>query len=461
MPSVSPRTAAAPTAQASRPPMWLIAATGVLALVILALAVAETNLRAHYLIDGGEYLSMFGLAFILVAGIVLYTRGRLFASLWLVFPWLLYPIITQGDQLIDNLSINPMRAICHVLLAAIFATPVAVIVLAARYVLAPKGGRPVRPATWTAFFPGLRPLAAGRLREGTVALAAALLAAEMWLADQYLGTLMIVTLIILILCVLLYGSLASELPDVHATRARNEKMALAVLLVGVGLSAAGFFGYKNRSGAYQGSPTAFMDPSQPESGYSLDRVPVPARTPAMPSAPEATRSALVAYARALEQIMGGYHIVDRNYTYDFHNYLFMRHTPLLPNYRAVALQKVEEARRLRAVADTEAAIARPTLASDDPLAALLDDLAGYVAFIFDRAPKLERMSGEFERTPSGLQHAAHLYEGENKFLGVKLGDILAKHHAVVESPAVAPVVGEFASASRSIRDAYAHHVVGF
>ena len=91
----------------------------------------------------------------------------------------------------------------------------------------------------------------------------------------------------------------------------------------------------------------------------------------------------------------------------------------------------------------------------------VDDLRGYVAFIFDRAPTLERMSGEFERTPAGLQHAAHLYEGENKFLGVRLGEILTKHHAVVESPAVAPVVGEFASASRSIRDAYAHHVVGF
>ena len=445
----------------SRPPLWLIAATGVLALIILALAVAETNLRAHYLIDGGEYLSMFGLVFILAAGIFLYARGRLFSSLWLVLPWLLYPIITQGDQLIDNLSINPMRAICHVLLAAIFATPVAVIVLAARYVLAPRPGRPARPAIWTAFFPGLRPLAEGRLREGTVALAVALLTAEMWLADQYLGTLMIVTLIVLILCILLYGSLASDQPDVHATRARNENMALAVLLVGVGLSAAGFFGYKNRTGAYQGSPAAFMDPSQPESGYPLERVPVPARTPAMPSAPEPIRSALVAYARALDQIMAGYHIVDRNYTYDFHNYLFMRHTPLLPNYRAVALHKVEEARLQRAAADAEAAIARPTLESDDPLGALLDDLRGYVAFIFDRAPTLERMSGEFERTPSGLQHAAHLYEGENKFLGARLGEILAKHHTVVESPAVAPVVGDFASASRSIRDAYAHHVVGF
>ena len=148
----------------------------------------------------------------------------------------------------------------------------------------PRAGRPSTRAIWTAFFPGLRPLAEGKLREGTVALAVALLTVEMWLADQYLGTLMIVTLIILILCVLLYGSLASDQPDVHATRARNEKMALAVLLVGVGLSAAGFFGYKNRTGAYQGSPAAFMDPSQPESGYPLDRVRVPAGTPAMPPA---------------------------------------------------------------------------------------------------------------------------------------------------------------------------------
>jgi hypothetical protein len=441
--------------------MWLIVATGVLALIILALAVAETNLRAHYLIDGGEYLSMFGLVFILAAGVFLYTRDRLFASLWLVFPWLLYPIVTQGDQLIDNLSINPMRAICHVLLAAIFATPVAVIVLAARYILAPKPGRPVVRRSWTAFFPGLRPLAEGRLRDGTVALAVALLAAEMWLADQYLGTLMIVTLIVLVIGVLLYGSLASDQPDAGATRARNERIALAVLLVGVGLSAAGFFGYKNRTGAYQGSPAAFMDPHQPESGYPLDRVPVPARQPAMPAAPEPVQSALVAYARSLEKIMAGYHIVDRNYTYEFHNYLFMRYTPLLANYRRVALQMVADARRLREAADAQATRARATLADDDPLAALLDDVRGYVAFIFDRAPTLERMSGEFERTAAGLQHAAHLYEGENKFLGTRLDEILTKHHAVVDSQIVAPVTREFVSTSRSIHEAYAHHVVGF
>jgi hypothetical protein len=294
-----------------------------------------------------------------------------------------------------------------------------------------------------------------------VALAVALMTLEMWLADQYLGTLMIVTLIIMVIGVLLYGSLASDRPDAAAARARNEQIALVVLLAGVGLSAAGFFGYKNRTGAYQGSPAAFMDPRQPESGYPLDRVPVPSRAAAMPAAADAVQAALVAYARALEQIMAGYHIVDRNYTYDFHNYLFMRYTPLLANYRAVALQQVADASRLRGAADAQAKSARATLAADDPLAALLDDVHGYVAFIFDRAPTLERMSAEFERTPAGLQHAAHLYEGENKFLGTRLGEILDKHHGVIDSPAVAPVTREFAAISRSIHEAYAHHVVGF
>ena len=74
---------------------------------------------------------------------------------------------------------------------------------------------------------------------------------------------------------------------------------------------------------------------------------------------------------------------------------------------------------------------------------LLDDVRGYVAFIFDRAPTLERMSGEFERTPAGLQHAAHLYEGENKFLGTRLDEILTKHHTVIDSPAAAPVTRDF------------------
>ena len=171
--------------------------------------------------------------------------------------------------------------------------------------------------------------------------------------------------------------------------------------------------------------------------------------------------ALVAYGRTLEQLLAGYHILDRNYTYDFHNELFVRHTPLLPDYRAAGLQKVAEARRLRDAADTAAAAARGGLANDDPLAALLDDVRAYVAFNFERAPTLERLSAGFARTSAGLQHAAHLYEGESKYLGTGLADIVAKHHAVFESPAVAPVTREFAGISQSLFAAYAHHVVGF
>jgi hypothetical protein len=204
-----------------------------------------------------------------------------------------------------------------------------------------------------------------------------------------------------------------------------------------------------------------MDPAQQGTAYRLDRIPVPSRAPAVPASPDMVRDALSGYAHTLERLLAGYHILDRNYTYDFHNELFLRSTVLVPDYRAVGLGLVEEARRLRADADARATAARATLANDDPLAALLDDLRDYVAFNFDRSPTLERLSGEFAATKAGLQHSAHLYEGESKFLGTRLAEILAKHHAVIESPAVSPVTAEFASVSRAIHDAYAHHVVGF
>jgi hypothetical protein len=102
---------------ATRPPVWLVVATAALALAVLAMAIAETNLWMHYLIDAGESISLFGLLFVLGAGVYLYRVGRLAASLPLTLPWLLFPVITQGDQLIDNLSINWMRFVVHVLLA--------------------------------------------------------------------------------------------------------------------------------------------------------------------------------------------------------------------------------------------------------------------------------------------------------------------------------------------------------
>jgi hypothetical protein len=441
----------------------LIASTGVLAVIILVLAVAETNLRAHYLIDDGEFLSLFGLAFMAGAGVVLFRRRQLLVSLPLALPWLLYPVITQGDQIIDNLSINPMRIVCHVLLAAIFGTPVAVVVAAAQFVLAPRDGQGRDLGRWAALFPGLRQIAGGRhKREGIAFMAASLLTLEMWLADQYLGTLMIVTLIIMVVAVLMYGSLP-EPPQQYqgARRLRNERVALAVLLLGIAASAGAFYGFKNRHGAYQGSPSFYMDPAQQHSIYSLSRVVVPSRPPPAPQSPELVRSALAAYGRTLERLLAGYHILDRNYTYDFHNELFVRHTPLLPAYRAAGLARIAEARTMRADADVQAAAARATLADDDPLAALLDDLQGYVAFNFDRAPLLEQLSGQFEKTPAGLQHAAHLYEGEGKFLGSRLEDIVGKYRGVMASPAVKPVTDDFENVSRSLYEAYAHHVVGF
>jgi hypothetical protein len=104
---------------------------------------------------------------------------------------------------------------------------------------------------------------------------------------------------------------------------------------------------------------------------------------------------------------------------------------------------------------------RSTLAGDDPLRALLDDVQAYAKFAFERAALLERMSGEFERTPAGLQHATHLYEGEGKYLGVQLAAILHKHQRLLAAGALAPVVAEFVTVSRGVHDAYANRIVGF
>ena len=426
--------------QSSRPPAWLIAATGALALTILFLAVAESGLKVQYLVDSrGEYISLFGLAFIACAGAYLAARKQLASSLPLVFPWLLYPVVTQGDQIIDNLSINPMRIVCQVLLAAIFATPVAVIVLAVR-------GR----------------IAKQHRRQRTTSLAAALLAIEIWLAALYLGQLMIATLIVMIVGVLAYGAVAEPpVMDVARRRQRSERFALFVLVVGVTASLATYLAYKNAPGAYQGSPSFYMDPGEQGSAYSLTRVAL-VETPAVaPTSPELVAAAFDANARTLQRLLDGYHLLERNYTWDFHNELFLRNWPLVPNYRAEGLKMVAEARQLRTSADEQTKAARAILRDDDPLARLLDDVRGYVAFTFNRSIVLEAMSGEFQKTPAGLQHAAHLYEGEAKYLGFGLSQILQKHQRVLHTPAVAPVIGNFAAAGNAIYEAYADHIVGF
>ena len=429
-------------APAGRPPAWLLVATGVLALTILGLSVAETSYSAHWLIDEGDYVSIIGLAFIAVAGIVLYRQRRLFASLPLVFPWLLYPVITQGDQLIDNLSINPMRIVCDVLLAAIFATPVGVAVLGVEYLR--------------------KPVSVTQARRRASVLAAVLMTLEIWLAYQYLGLLMVVTLVVMIAATTVYGLWPAR--EGTSAAGGTENFAVAVLAVGVIASGSAYFLYKDAPGAYQGSPSFYMDPSRKELTYSLDRIAVPSRPPAMPASPavaDAAHAALTGYARTLEQMLAGYHILDRNYTYDFHNELFLRHTPLVANYRSVGLGMVNDARRLKADADRHADAVRAALPADDPLRALLDDVSGYIDSNFTREQMTEPMTLEFSKTKAGLQHSAHFYEGEGKYLGTRLLEVLRKHQAVMNAPGLQPVTQEFAAASRGIFDAYANHVVGF
>jgi hypothetical protein len=445
--------------ETGRPPAWLIVATGLLALGCLVMALAETNLWLHYLIDAGESISLAGVGFILIAGIHLFRSSRLLASLPLTVPWLLFPVITQGDQIIDNLSINWMRLITHVLLGLLFGTPVAIAVMAARYSLAPKPSDPPRRVPrWLAIVPGLPQIAAGRIREGTAVLAVMLLVAEMWAAVAFLGLLMVVTLALLVWGVL---AIASVPVRPAADRRRGERFALGVLVVGVVTSLALFVGFKNRPGAYQGSPSHFKDPAQKDSGFRLDRVTVPSGAVAVPTDPDAVRRALTGYAQALEKLLAGYYILDRNYNYDFHNRLFLRNTPLLPNYRTVGLAAVGEAERLRADADAATAAAHHLLRADDPLGGLLEDVQGYSAFTFGRAPLLTRMSAEFETTEAGLQHATHVFEGEGKMLSVQLNEILRKHSLVLESPAVRSVTSEFLTIGRAVHDRYANRIVGF
>jgi hypothetical protein len=433
-----------------RAPAWLMAATGALALAVLAMALAETNLWMHYLIDAGESISLVGLAFILVAGLYLFRARRLAVSMPLTLPWLLFPVITQGDQLIDNLSINWMRFVVHVLLAAIFGIPVAVVVMIARYAAR-------TPRAWHAVVPGLAQMAAGRTREGRALLAASLLAIETWVAVRFLGELMVVTLVAMIWATLALGFGRRER---EGTR-RSERAALVALIAGVAVSLGLFVGYKNRPGAYQGSPSYFMDPSQAGAGFQIGARPVPQAPASAPADPETVRAALTGYARAFERLLAGYYILDRNYNYDFHNRLFLRSTPLLADYRHVGLVKVHEAEAIVAEANTAAARARAGMPDGDPLAALVDDVRDYAAFTFGRTPVLERMTAGFVQTQAGLQHATHLYEGEGKVLGVRLAEILDKHAAVLSAPATAGVVAEFAAISRAVHDAYANRIVGF
>lgn len=449
------------SAAGARPPLWLVLATGLLTVAVLAMAVAETSLWMHYLIDAGEGISLAGLAFIAAAGVVLYRRGQLFASLPLTLPWLLFPVITQGDQLIDHLSINWMRLVVHVLLALIFGMPAAMVVVGARYVVAPRDGRSRTIPGWLmVVLPGLGQIASGRVREGSAVLAVWLLALESWIAVQFLGTLMVVTLILMVWGVLAYGFRPSTGAVAPSATDRN-RLARVVVAAGLVLSAGLFLGFKNRPGAYQGSPAALMDPSQGTAVFRLDRLPVPPGPVVAPPDMAGVARALTAYAQALEELLAGYYILDRNYNYDFHNRLFLRSTPLLPDYRAEGLRRVAAGQTIVADAEGAHASVRPSLGDADPLAALLDDVRAFTAHSFARSALLERLTADFVKTEAGIQHATHIYEGEGKMLSVQFEGLLTKHQAVLASGAVRPAVAGFDRIGRLIQQAYANRIVGF
>lgn len=442
-----------------RPPVWLMVATGALAVALLLMAVTETSLIGHYLIDQGEYLSIFGLVFIAGAGVVLHRTRRLHVSLPFVLPWLLYPVITQGDQVIDNLSIQWMRLLTHILLAFIFGAPVAVIALGLRHLAARPGVQSLfrsRPLLWV---PGLRLLADGRPREGVAMLAATLIGVEMFVAHVALGRLMIATLLVMLIAVLIHGSTVAAPVDAAKAAAHRERRALVLFVIGLVLSVGLYVGYKNRPGAYQGSPSYLLDPSQEAAGYAFDAIPVGAGDVVLASSADAdaVRELLTTYATALEELVSGYYIVDRNYTWHFHNELFMRSWPVLSNYRGVALDRIAVARATAARADAMT-VAVPV---GTPLAALVEDVRAYVAFNFHRAEVLERLTAEFERTRGGLQHAAHIYEGEGKLVGLGLDELLRKHAAVLSAPAAAVVTTPFEEISRRVHASYANRIVGF
>ena len=415
---------------AQRAPAWLVIATATMAVVLLVMSVTETSFKGQYLIDQGEYLSLFGLAFILAAGLYLHQRGQLVASLPLVFPWLLYPVITQGDQIIDNLSITWMRIIVHVLLAAIFAMPVAVIVYAAKWLMK------------------LSPRAARNLTM-------ALLAAELVLAQLFLGLLMIGTLLAMIALVWMVGG-RGRAADERAY-ARRQTMALAILVGGVIASGALYLGFKNRPGAYQGSPSFYMDPSQPGSGF-VSKTAIPTGPIALPAG-SGLQTALTMYGDSLQKLLDGYYVLDRNYNYHFHNELFLRATPLVPEYRAAGLALIAEGQSRRQQGD--AAAASIELDASNPLRAFLGDVTAFVAFNFERADTIARMSAEFEKTKAGLQHATHIYEGEGKYLGVQLAALLEKHRGVLTSREAGPAVAGFVTTARAIEGKYANRIVGF
>jgi hypothetical protein len=232
---------------------------------------------------------------------------------------------------------------------------------------------------------------------------------------------------------------------------------------GAALSVGLYATFKNRPGAYQGSPHHYHDAARPDAGFDLDRITIPSGPAAnlSPANEHAIRGIAAGYGHALNEQLQAYYVLDRNYNYAFHNALFLRQTTVLADFRTIALDRINKARSTAAQTDAACDRLRDELRSDDPLRAFLDDLRGFVAFSFERAAQLAEMSASFEKTQAGLQHATHLYEGEGKIVGQWLASVLEKHERLLTDRRFHGMAGPVVEASRSIREMYANRIVGF
>lgn len=442
-------------------PRWLVGLTVLLTVVMLYMAVAETAAWTHYFIDTGEYIALIGLAFVVVAGSYLYARRRLAASLPLLLPWFLYPVITQGDQLIDNMAIGGMRLVVHILLALIFAAPIGVLVVAARRALAPAPGGEVRKRWWTALCPGLRQIERGDVREGTAAMILTLLVVEMWVAHAFLGTLMIATLVAMALAVLWTASLTAG-SGFALTPRHSERWAMGILMVGVVMSFGVYAYYRNLPTSQQGTVSPFHGEVD-DHIYALDHALLTVDDPDIPSPAvyAEIREVLTGYSESIQGLFDAYYILDRNYNYWFHNELFLRNTPVMADFRAKALAKIAEMKQLAWATTAHLEAIDPMLPTDRGVSAFLHEIRRFVEYNFQRAEELAELTAEFQRTKAGLQHATHSYEGEAKVLGSGLVEILDKHQGITASVELAAMSDEFTTMARSIHQVYENRIVGF
>ena len=245
-----------------------------------------------------------------------------------------------------------MRIVVHVLLAAIFAMPVAVIVYAARWLIDAVAG-------------GVAQSRAGAAGRGDRAGAAVSRRADDRDAgrDDRAGA----------------GCSADASAARRVAHARaGDAVALAVLIGGVIVV---------RRRCTSASRTGRARIRAARASTWIPRRPQPAsrracrsdRSDRVADGARARRRVDRVRLRSLEKLLDGYYLLDRNYNYHFHNELFVRTTPLLPELSCRG-SGVDRRGRPQARSADDAAAANVATRRRRPVAgALLADVRAYVA----------------------------------------------------------------------------------